>query len=279
MKPLIIGAGFLGEQIYYDLKKFVDKVVVTHRTNRKFSFSYKFDFFTDNVKDIFSNEEIDTLFIPAKIEFTEDEDLLKCKMVELAEWAKDKRVIYISSDGIFDGEKGGYSETDQVNPVTLYGRNLDACENIIRTKVKNHCIIRPSYLCGFVNNNLDSRFKKIQEDVVEGEKVTRFTDMYKSPLSYSQASESIVKLSQSDFVGTLHISGPRMSIYDFTKEGMEALGIPTSMLEGVKMPAERPRDFLFDSSLDSSLAQKITGVIPLGVIDSFEAFYKASLVR
>ena len=45
------------------------------------------------------------------------------------------------------------------------------------------------------------------------------------------------------------------------------------------MPTERPRDFLFDSSLDSSLAQKITGVIPLGVIASFEAFYKASLVR
>ena len=53
MKPLIIGTGFLGEQLYYDLKKSVDKIVVTHRTNRKFDFSYKFDFFTDSIKDTF----------------------------------------------------------------------------------------------------------------------------------------------------------------------------------------------------------------------------------
>ncbi len=39
--------------------------------------------------------------VTGKIEFTEDQHLLKRKMVELAEWAADKRVIYISSDGIF----------------------------------------------------------------------------------------------------------------------------------------------------------------------------------
>ncbi len=274
MKPLIIGTGFLGEQLYYDLKKSVDKIVVTHRTNRKFDFSYKFDFFTDSIKDTFSSEEINTIFIPAKIEFTEDQHLLKRKMVELAEWAADKRVIYISSDGIFDGEKGSYIETDPINPVTLYGRNLNICETIIREKVKNYCIIRPSYLYGFVNSKLDSRFRKTQEDVTEGKKVTRFTDMYKSPLSYKQASEYIVKLSLSDFVGTIHISGPRMSICDFTKEGMEALGLSTDTLKGEKMPLSKPVDFLSDTSLNSSLAQKLIGIIPLGIKESFETYYK-----
>lgn len=279
MKPLIIGTGFLGEQLYYDLKKIVDKVIVTHKTNRKFSTSYEFDFFINDIENTFCNEEIDTVFISAKIEFIEDEALLKRKMTEFTEWAKNKRVIYISSDGIFDGEKGNYSEADSIHPVTLYGRNLNTCENSIRTSIKNYCIIRPSYLYGLMNNNLDSRFKKIQKDISDGKEISRFTDMYKSPLSYKQASEYIVKVSLSDFVGTVHISGPRMSIYDFTKKGMEILGMPTDVLKGERMPVEKPVDFLPDTSLDSSFVQELTNIIPLGIKESFKAFYPTRAVK
>ena len=61
--------------------------------------------------------------------------------------------IYISSDGVFDGEKGGYSESDPTYPISYYGKTKLEAENIIRRS--NHCwfILRPNVLYG---NNLNS---------------------------------------------------------------------------------------------------------------------------
>jgi len=218
-----------------------------------------------------NGKKIDTVFLSAKIEFEEDEKKLEESMTRFLNSCKDSRVIYISSDGIFEGESGLYKESDTPHPVTLYGKNLELCEELVKKYSENYCIVRPSYMYGFVDSHLDSRFEKIKRDIVEGKKISRFTDMYKSPLSYQQASEAIVKLAMSDYKGIVHVCGERKSVYDFTKEGMEALGISTENLIGEPMPKEKPVDFLLDTSLDNSLMCELTGIQPLSVKESFES--------
>lgn len=269
MKSAIIGTGFLGEQLYRDLLPICDEILLTHHENKKYPNSKKFDFFADDVANIFDGKKIDLVFLPAKIEFEEDEKKLIESMPRFLESCKDSRIIYISSDGIFDGKSGIYKESDIPNPVTLYGRNLKICEDLVKKYSNNYCIIRPSYLYGFVNLHLDSRFEKIKREVADNKKVVRFTDMYKSPLSYKQASGAIVKLALSNYNGIVHVCGKRMSVYDFTKEGMEALKISTENLIGEPMPKERPVDFLSDTSLDNSLMQKLTGMKSLSIEGGF----------
>ena len=53
------------------------------------------------------------------------------------------RFVYISTDYIFDGEKGNYSETDKPNPITEYGKSKYAGEKLVRS-LKNYLIIRTS---------------------------------------------------------------------------------------------------------------------------------------
>ncbi|MDD5396798.1 MAG: sugar nucleotide-binding protein [Candidatus Moranbacteria bacterium] len=270
MKAAIIGAGFLGEQIYKDLLSICDEIILTHHKNKKYPNSKEFDFFIDDIGKIIEGKKIDVVFLSAKIEFEEDEKKLTESMTRFLESCKKSRIVYISSDGIFEGESGSYKESDIPHPVTLYGKNLKLCEELVKKYSDNYCIARPSYMYGFVDSHLDSRFEKIKKDITEGRKISRFTDMYKSPLSYQQASEAIVKLAASEYNGTVHIRGERMSVYDFTREGMEALGLSTENLIGETMPKEKPVDFLPDTSLDNGLMRELTGVEPLGVKESFK---------
>lgn len=271
MKAAIIGTGFLGEQIYKDLLPICDEIILTHHKNKKYSNSKEVDFFTDDISSILGDKKIDVVFLSAKIEFEEDERRLAEAMIRFLKACKDSRVIYISSDGIFGGEDGLYKESDIPHPVTLYGKNLKLCEELVQSYLENYCIIRPSYIYGFVNSRLDSRFEKIKREVAEGKIITRFTDMFKSPLSYQQISKATVKLAMLDYRGIVHVCGERKSVYDFMKEGMEALEISTENLIGEPMPKDKPVDFLPDTSLDNSLMRKLTGIEPLGVKESFES--------
>lgn len=270
MKAAIIGTGFLGQQIYNDIKDHCDEVIMTHNRNQKYPNSQKFDFFQDDISAILGNEKIDIIFLPAKIEFNENEDLLKEAMGKFLDAAKDSRIVYVSSDGIFDGQHGSYKENDVTEPMTLYGKNLKICEELIKKKTKNYCILRPSYLYGYVDGKLDSRFEKIKQELVENKKIVRFTDMYKSPLNYEQAAQAIVELALSDYVGTVHISGKRMSVYEFTRQGMEALDLSTENLVGETMPKEKPIDFLSDTSLDNTLMRKLTSIEPIDIKEGFK---------
>lgn len=270
MKSAIIGTGFLGEQIYSDLLPICDKIILTHHKNKKYPDSKEFDFFIDDISNILNDKEIDTIILSAKIEFEENKRKLINTMVHFLESCRNSRVIYISSDGIFEGKNGLYKENDIPNPITLYGKNLKICEELIKKYSNNYCIIRPSYLYGFVNLRLDSRFEKIKEAVAEGRKISRFMDMFKSPLSYQQASKAILKLTLSNHKGIVHVCGKRMSVYDFTKEGMEALGMPTENLIGELIPKEKPIDFLPDTSLDNSLMRELTDIEPFNIKEGFE---------
>lgn len=267
MAVLVIGTGFLGEAICDELHKCGKSVIPTHHTHKKYADSLPYDFFHDDPEKVFVGKDITTVVIPAKIEFIEDSSALAQAMKRLLTYFKQARVVYISSDGVFDGQDGNYTETDAPQPVTLYGRNLALCEALVGTH-PDHCIIRPSYLYGFVHGVLDDRLRSAKEALEQDEVVSRFTDMYKSPLSYLEAAQIIVVLTLSSFQGIVHISGERLSVYDFTRVGMLALGIPTEKLVPTTMPMPKPADMLADTSLDNALMQKLTHIEPLSISEN-----------
>ena len=106
MKAAIIGTGKLGEQIYRCISPICDEVILTHCKNKKHSNSEEFDFFSDDIDNILGNKKIDIVFLTAKIEFVENEEVLSSAMIRFLEKCKESKVVYISSDGIFDGKKG-----------------------------------------------------------------------------------------------------------------------------------------------------------------------------
>jgi dTDP-4-dehydrorhamnose reductase len=265
-RMLLIGStGYLGRTLMVRLQQ-TGQVVPTHRTKAHFAGSQRYDFWTDDVHPLVEHHQIDTVIIAANMaaadpayEFT----LFKQRAEQLIRGCQQCRVIYISSDGIFDGKKGHYTESDIPTPITQYGRNLQYLEEKVRHFCSDYCIIRPSYLYGYSHSQLDQRLSQARERLLAGEQLWYFTDMIKSPMEVNQVAEAITLLAGSKYVGIVHVAGEAMSIYDFYREAMNSLNIPSARLSPAQMPLDlqHPRD----TSLDITLMKKLTKIEPLSV--------------
>lgn len=87
-------------------------------------------------------------------------------------WTIDGYLIHISSDYVFDGAAGPYSEADKTNPISYYGRTKLASENALLTSGVRHSSVRTNVLYGttkhgrpdfvrWVINSLNERKKLI----------------------------------------------------------------------------------------------------------------------
>lgn len=260
---LTVGSsGFLGRQITQFLGS-QQNIIKTHYRNSLYPDSIKYDFFNDDIGYILDKQHVTTVIFASSVEMNDQLDKVKISMERLARSCNGRRIVYLSSDGIFGGQKGLYTEEDSPNPQTLYGKNLAICEEIIESHSNNFCIVRPSYIYGFSNGSLDSRLAKTKRILESGGNITLFNDMYKSPLGVKQIAQAVIDLSLLDYSGIVHVAGHRLSVYEFHQKAMTALNIDTANLKSCPMPTDK--GFLRDTSLDNSLWQQLTGTVPYDI--------------
>jgi dTDP-4-dehydrorhamnose reductase len=265
---LLLGStGYLGRTLMTQLQQ-IGYVVPTHRSKAQFTGSHYYDFWTDNIHSLVEQHQIDMVIIAASMAYeaahsTCGSTTFKQQAERLIQGCQQCRVIYLSSDGLFDGKKGNYAESDIPTPITLYGRNLHYLEQMVQNLCSDYCIIRPSYLYGYSLSQLDHRLSTLRTRLLAGEHLTYFTDMIKSPMEVNQVAQVITLLARSTYVGIVHVAGAAMSVYDFSREAMSSLGIPLEHLCPGQMPTEslHPRD----TSLDITLMKKLTKIEPLPV--------------
>lgn len=259
---MVVGSsGFLGGMVAYLLAQVVT-IVPTHCSHRYFPSSISYDFFRDDIRDVLDQFNVNTVIFCATVEREPTTDV-QASMERFVRGCKERRMIYLSSDGVFDGSRGMYTEEEIPAPCTLYGCNLFMCEQLVATHCPNFCIIRPSYIYGFSNGQLDKRLAHTCKSLKVGEEVTLFNDMYKSPLGVQQVAEAVINLSFSDYNGIVHAAGERLSVFDFHYQAMETLGVNTRFLRHCSMPSDG--EFMRDTSLSSSLWQELTGMEPMTV--------------
>lgn len=127
-----------------------------------------------------------------------------------------EKKIYISTDAVFDGQYGDYSEESLVNPLNYYAKTKLEGENIIKESCKKFYIIRTN-IYGFNMPKRNSLFEWAYSELEKGKKINGFSNMYFNPLYVSQLAlciESIVS-SKIEF-GIYNISANEyLSKYDF----------------------------------------------------------------
>lgn len=252
MKVVVIGgSGFLGRTVTDVLRKQNIDTISTHHTNIFETGSLRYDLLSGVVPSEFSSPTIDAFVLTTKVEQYAESRKLEESLLVLLGHIANKRLIYISSDAVFDGTKGFYKESDIPNPQTTYGKNKLLCEKLIQEHCKNYCIIRPSYIYGYSIGILDKRLQKDMDTIKNGGSVEAFGDMYKSPIEVNLLSEIIAEQVASNYIGILHAGGARMSVYDFKKYALEMLGISTDSLVKTFIPFSAPPEMLKDTSLDS----------------------------
>jgi dTDP-4-dehydrorhamnose reductase len=173
-------------------------------------------------------------------------------LAELAEEAR-ARLLYVSTDLVFDGERGGYREEDAPAPLSVYGRTK-ALGEIAVSNCARSVIVRVGLLFGPTLLGRPAFFDEQIAALRERRPCTLFSDEWRTPLSMLTAARALIDLATSDCTGLLHVGGPeRMSRLDMGRRLAVFLGLDHSALvparrADVAAPEPRPRDTSLDSS-------------------------------
>ena len=144
---------------------------------------------------------------------------------------KPRVFVYLSTDHVFFGDRGQYTEHDRPDPKHVYGRTKRDAENIILALDSPVLMIRPGLVVGdSLQGNKGPRdflFSRIRAR----KPIHYFTDEWRSPISAGDLAERIFRLIETGHKGIFHVAGDEIySRYDLALKLALENGLPTDMI-------------------------------------------------
>ena len=175
------------------------------------------------------------------------------------------RLLYFSTDVLYDGRYAPYHESDKPTPIHDYGRAKATAERIIATRVANHVILRPSLIYSL--HHMDHGTAWVVQSLRRGEPVTLFTNQWRMPVTAETLSMACMELLRHTFRGILHVAGRQtLSRAEFGLRMLAWWGIPDSEREGLTLaPAPPHAPWPTDTRLDIGRASLLLHTPLLGV--------------
>jgi len=258
-KVLITGAsGLLGRKLVKALSEGYE-VIPTDKTHPAYPDSVRMD--------IVDGSEVARVLSGARPELVvhaaAETDVDKCEINRELAWSVNAegtrniaaacakigvKLVYVSTDYVFDGEKELYREQDEANPVNYYGVTKLEGERFVRELCEDFIIARTSVLYGWHPRKLNFA-TWIIDSLKSGQRISVVEDHYNSPTLADNLAEVILRIVRIDATGLYHIAGSeRISRYGFAMQTAEVFGLDRSLITPVKMQdfnvwvAKRPRD-------------------------------------
>ncbi len=186
-------------------------------------------------------------------------------------------LIHISTDYVFNGKRGTYSETDEPDPISTYGVTKLASEERVKNLTEEYCIARSSVIYGAAPAAGKVNFALWLIDKLKSNSgVKIITDQWNSPTLNTNLACMLLEVIARKLTGTFHLAGAtRVNRYDFSKLLANTFGLnpdlitPTSSKD-MQWTARRPKD----SSLDVSKASGLLNEKPLALDCAFELLRK-----
>ncbi|MFQ5429164.1 MAG: SDR family oxidoreductase [Phycisphaerae bacterium] len=167
-------------------------------------------------------------------------------LVELAA-ELNARLVYLSTDMVFDGTAAPYSESDPPAPLSVYGRTKAEAEWCVGA-YDHGLIVRPPLMYGQPCAPRETTFLKQLDSIRQGRPLRLFEDEYRSPIDLGDAARACLAAARSDLSGILHIAGPqRLSRLEMGRIMAKALGRSDACIIPVRrgdvaFPEPRPAD-------------------------------------
>ena len=174
----------------------------------------------------------------------------------IAEAAVDNsfKIIHISTDYVFDGEKeSAYEETDIPNPKTIYGKTKLEGEKILLSILPEAIIIRTAWLYSLYGKNF---FLTMKGKAMRRETARVVDDQIGSPTNAEDLACTIIQIiySKDWKPGIFHFSNlGETTWFDFTREIYKLYGADENLISPIKTselnsPAQRPKYSILDKT-------------------------------
>ena len=184
----------------------------------------------------------------------------------------DVYLVYVSTDYVFDGEKGRYKEMDDPAPINHYGLTKLKGEEAVQA-LNKYCIARGSVIYGSTPATGKTNFALwLLDKLRKKEEVKIITDQWNSPTLNVSMAEMILQILEKRVNGIFHLAGAtRLSRYEFAEHLAETFNLDPKYIkpvqsEHIKWIAQRPKD----SSLDVNKAKRTLAIKPLEIREALE---------
>lgn len=167
--------------------------------------------------------------------------------------------VFISTDYVFDGSRGNYSEEDERKPVLAYGKQKKEVEDYLMGSGKNYLLVRSAKLYDVTGD--DKVITGLARELKAGKQLSMATDQIFSPTYVSDVCCAIEILIDRNITGCYHVcSDKAISRYELAmivkKElGIKEGGVKPCSIKELKFEDERP----LNTSMNNKRFKELTG--------------------
>jgi len=117
------------------------------------------------------------------------------------------RFIYISTDYVFDGSNGPYTEKDEVNPISVYGRTKLYGEDLVQQSNANWVILRSNVVFSFQERTKASFMDWVVDSLKNRKSITVVDDQWNNPTWTVDLARIISRVMDHEIQGLYHYGG------------------------------------------------------------------------
>ncbi|HKH63251.1 MAG TPA: SDR family oxidoreductase [Flavitalea sp.] len=294
MKVLVTGAnGLLGQQLINLLLQKNHEVIATSKGSSRLQSSsdnnltYQDLDITDGlaVQKVITGFRPDVIIHAAAMTQVDECELNKidCYNVNvtatrfLIEAAKEinTKLIYISTDFIFDGSAGPYREEDEPKPLNYYGSTKLSAETEVMESGLQWAVARTVLVIGNAFGTRSNIISWVKDKLSKGEKIKVVNDQFRTPTFTEDLAKGIVLMLEKNATGIYHISGKDLlTPYEIALKTAAHFHLDNSLIEkadvtSFSQPAVRPPRTGFH--IDK--ARKDLGYEPLSFEEGLKKFF------
>lgn len=180
-------------------------------------------------------------------------------------------LIHISTDAVFDGKKGDYSEEDKANPINVYGKTKLQAEEIVGNSNIDHCIIRTN-IYGWNKRDKFSLAEWMVSKLENGEELFGFYDVKFTPILVNNLSRALFEIYEKKIKGILNVTGSESCTkLEFAQTVADVFNLNKSLvrqisIDELSLPAKRGKNL----SLNIKKAQSLLATKLLNVKDGLQ---------
>ncbi len=154
--------------------------------------------------------------------------------------AHQAHLTYLSTEYVFDGAAGPYSENDAPNPLNVYAKTKYEGE-AMAAKAPHNLIVRTTVIYS-LGHDTKNFLHVLVSKLKAGEEIQVVEDQVSTPIAADNLAEAIADLIKHDKEGLFNVTGPDLlSRFEFAKRAAIVLGLDGSLIKPVKTAAFRQR--------------------------------------
>ena len=141
------------------------------------------------------------------------------------------RLLFVSTEYVFDGRRGLYNEDEPPHPVTQYGRTKWQAEQQVAKLATNWSILRTSIVYGWPEPGQRNYAPMLIESLRQGQPRPASPDVYRTPVYVEYLADAIAKIAVRNLTGVFHVAGADwVSMYDFARSIARAFDLDEQLV-------------------------------------------------